>query len=500
MGLREVYGNDTSENGWPMVDEGSCTWTTVPGTNVTLEIQNSQPLQIMRAFAADFNAYIEPLRDPDSACWTATNSVSTSNHLSGTAMDLNWDSHPFQVADAGFDACQIATIRDLLDFYEDTIFWGNDWDSPKDAMHFQMGYNTYQNPHTADFISRKIRADGLSTFRRGDAPPPSGDPRDAAALEIIGQCQRRGWGRDRAVACLSTGIQESNLDQDATDSTGHRGVYQQDGGYPNRETLAGNVAGFFDRLDAKLASPGASPDIWLDIFWLQQRPSEPSADSAYANGRHGYLTEIQSHTDDANALYDRLAGPQPPGDDMAQVPQEQWDALYHAIMDPVPSQSPLRHLGEGNVGSVLQLIRNIDGSQHVEVVELLARLGSPDALALLREVAGADPGLYPDRQNDAVLAATILDRVTTGVSAAAAVTVAPTPVMTPAPTPASAPAPTPAPAPAAAAGSTTGQHVGQLYDALEALHLSGSLPEEISAPLAALINVLQSYPKQGAPA
>jgi hypothetical protein len=92
MGGRVVYGNSSSSNGWPMVDEGSCTWTTVPGTDVSLEIQNGQPLAILRAFAADFNAYVEPLRDADSACWTATNSVGDSNHLSGTAMDLNWDS------------------------------------------------------------------------------------------------------------------------------------------------------------------------------------------------------------------------------------------------------------------------------------------------------------------------------------------------------------------------------------------------------------------------
>ena len=33
-----------------------------------------------------------------------------------------------------------------------------------------MGYNTYGNPHTADFIARKIRPDGCSTFRRGAMP------------------------------------------------------------------------------------------------------------------------------------------------------------------------------------------------------------------------------------------------------------------------------------------------------------------------------------------
>lgn len=169
MGFRTVYGNTISENGWPMVDEGSCTWVSIPGTDVTLEIQNGQPLQILRAFAADFHAFVQPLRDADSACWTLTNSVSTSNHLSGTACDFNWNSHEFRVRGT-FTPDQLARLRALLDWYEGTIFWGGDWTDPVDEMHFQLGYNTYGNPATADFIKRKIRADGYSTYQRGTAP------------------------------------------------------------------------------------------------------------------------------------------------------------------------------------------------------------------------------------------------------------------------------------------------------------------------------------------
>jgi hypothetical protein len=82
-------------------------------------------------------------------------------------MDLNWDSHPFRVADAGYDGAKIVRMRDMLEFYEDMMFWANDWDSPKDAMHHQMGYNTYNNPKLQDFVNRKIRSDGFSTYKRG---------------------------------------------------------------------------------------------------------------------------------------------------------------------------------------------------------------------------------------------------------------------------------------------------------------------------------------------
>lgn len=157
-----------SENGWEpaWLDQSGLQWVTVPGTTVSLNIQKGQPLQILRALAADFNAYIAPLRDSDSACYTPTNSVSTSNHLNGTAMDLDWESHAFHVVGT-FSADQMRTIRELLDFYEGTIFWAGDWTDPVDEMHWQMGYGSYNNPATQSFIDRKIRSDGFSTFRRG---------------------------------------------------------------------------------------------------------------------------------------------------------------------------------------------------------------------------------------------------------------------------------------------------------------------------------------------
>ena len=117
MSNRVVYGNSWSSNGWPMVDEGSCTWVDIPGTNPTvrIQIQNGQPLAILRAFVADINAYVEHVTDSDTGCWTAGNSVSTSNHLSGTAVDISWSRHPFRIANAGWSQDQINTIRQILD-------------------------------------------------------------------------------------------------------------------------------------------------------------------------------------------------------------------------------------------------------------------------------------------------------------------------------------------------------------------------------------------------
>jgi predicted chitinase len=152
----------------------------VPGTNVTLQVMKGLPEVFLPAWAADWNAYLEPLRDADSASYTPTNSVATSNHLNGTACDLDWDSHPFQQR-GSFNAAQMATIADMEAFYEGWMFWAGRWDSPVDEMHSQMGYNTWnRNADALNFIARKIRSDGFSTFRRGPLP---GDPPAPAVPE-----------------------------------------------------------------------------------------------------------------------------------------------------------------------------------------------------------------------------------------------------------------------------------------------------------------------------
>lgn len=174
-----------TENGWPACGPELLDRSAVPGTGIVIPLQRGIPSRIMKAFAADFHAYVESLYNArggtDEGGWTPTNSVATSNHLGGTAMDLNWSDHPMGNALAGYTAAETAVVRELLAFYEGMIFWGNDWNSPKDSMHFQMGYNTYNNQAKCnDFIKRKIRADGFSTFRRGGtgggttpAPTPS---------------------------------------------------------------------------------------------------------------------------------------------------------------------------------------------------------------------------------------------------------------------------------------------------------------------------------------
>lgn len=85
------------------------------------------------------------------------------------------------------------------------------------------------------------------------------------------------------------------------------------------------------------------------------------------------------------------------------------------------SRSPLRHVGEGPTETATGFELNVDGSVHTLLVMALARLGDPDALALLHEVAALNTAQFPDRVHDRQLAQAILndlDRQTTPDTAA----------------------------------------------------------------------------------
>lgn len=186
-----------TENGWPpdtdahpfvSIPLSECVQITIPGTTETLWFQKGAPAIILPAFLADLNAYIESSNNTagyaDEGSWTNGNSVGTSNHLGATAFDFNWTDHPMGPAPedpaAGWQGSdliagdEVPAVQALLDWYEGTVYWGGNWDSPKDSMHFQMGYDTYDPSQgqagtaaVQDFIKRKIRADGFSTYRRG---------------------------------------------------------------------------------------------------------------------------------------------------------------------------------------------------------------------------------------------------------------------------------------------------------------------------------------------
>lgn len=557
-----------SENGWEPSRAGAdiLEWVKIPGAeHVSLQFMKGWPSAVMRAYAADFHAYIEPLRDADSAAFTPTNSVATSNHLNGTAMDLNWASHEFRVANAGFDPAKIERMRDLLRFYNfkdlQIMFWANDWNNPKDSMHHQMGYDTWNNPVVAEFIRERIRPDGFSTYKRGgivSGPPVT--PSDA--VDVLARATGISSEKSRAIVLgVMQGLRASQANNVNRVAMWLAQMGHESGGFIYTEEIASGAA-YEGRRDLGNTQPGDGVRFkgrsWIQItgrhnytnlskwaaeqglvpnptyfvdnppllaeiryaglgpawYWTVARPKINEMSDARnlvgvtqaINGGQNGAADRESRYARALSLGDQLlvlvgdASTQGE-DDMAQVPQDQWDRVFQELTKRFVSRSPFRPFDAEPADTLAGFTLYTDGNSHWPAVQAAAELGHPASLELLNEIAGGDQDRYPDRADDIKLAQAILHdisvRKSQGQQAQLVQPIDTEPqvvyrdVYTPAP------ASAPAPAAASNAATSTGQVIGQAYDALEALQLSGALTETEKAPLAALIAVLQTKTNTG---
>lgn len=167
MGFRTVYGYSISENGWRMCDSNELDRAPVPGTNVVIPLRRGDPHTILTGFAARVHRELEQLDQSQCGGWTGTNDVGNSNHLAGTATDLNWRRHPFRRR--GTWGNKLGGLRAILADFRGCVWYGGDWQSPIDEMHFQLNFPEGDGRIKA--LGNDLRGGLFGIFKPGAQPP-----------------------------------------------------------------------------------------------------------------------------------------------------------------------------------------------------------------------------------------------------------------------------------------------------------------------------------------
>jgi hypothetical protein len=178
MSFRTAYGYTHSENGWRMCNRDECSLPVSPGMVFinTAPIRNGSPLTILSAWLKYYDTKIAEVSSPVWG-WSAENDVPNSNHLSGTALDINAPQWPWGARTMPADLK--ARIRRGLELFEGTVFWGADW-SRADEMHFQMNYP--EGDRRNDAFAAKLRGGYLGLL----APAPDeGDEDEMPSADDI---------------------------------------------------------------------------------------------------------------------------------------------------------------------------------------------------------------------------------------------------------------------------------------------------------------------------
>lgn len=182
MTFRTAYGNTHSENGWRMVNRDECDLVRIPDLYLTetAPLRKGAPLVILGAWLYWYDRNVEEIATSVWG-WSATNDVANSNHLSGTAVDINAPKYPWGMdAGANMSGEKMAKIRYGLKLFEGSVFWGQDW-SRKDPMHYQMAWREGDARNEA--FADKLRRGYLGIYKTTpEVPVTAPDPNKLPSL------------------------------------------------------------------------------------------------------------------------------------------------------------------------------------------------------------------------------------------------------------------------------------------------------------------------------
>lgn len=174
-----------SQNGWEANNRSLIVSIDVPGGK--LPVRSGDVATIFSHLANRFHNEVEPLIWP--GCWgyaerLIRGGVETSNHASGTAIDLNAPRHPLgTLPSANYSTAQIDKIHEIVGYYEGVIRWGGDYTGRKDGMHFEVN----AGPAEVARIAAKLRG----------VPVPAPRPTPARATIKLGARGQLVWDLQR---------------------------------------------------------------------------------------------------------------------------------------------------------------------------------------------------------------------------------------------------------------------------------------------------------------
>ncbi|MCQ4120412.1 M15 family metallopeptidase [Rhodococcus tibetensis] len=136
MTFRIAYGNTHSENGWRMCDHNETVTVKLVPASPGAPVRSGAAATILNAWLLWYHRNVEPVTSQVWG-WSRDNAVPNSNHLSGTAFDINAPKYPWGART--MPRVLIDRVNRGLDLFEGTVYWGARW-SRADEMHYQIGY------------------------------------------------------------------------------------------------------------------------------------------------------------------------------------------------------------------------------------------------------------------------------------------------------------------------------------------------------------------------
>ena len=153
-----------TENGWPMVNADKTVSVTVVPAAKKVPLLRGDVATILNAFIILYDKRVEKISFQVWG-WSPYNDVADSNHVSGTAIDINAPKYTW--GSRLMPASIIAKVKSLLADFEGVIFWGGYWSRP-DEMHFQIGLPPGDPRVKA--LANKLNSGYLGAY--GPAPAP----------------------------------------------------------------------------------------------------------------------------------------------------------------------------------------------------------------------------------------------------------------------------------------------------------------------------------------